>query len=142
MLHGRTQLLDFSPGNVTGQQQELRTPRVWALAHAQSKPQAPAERRYVRPEFAGEGEEPQLVIREGRHPVLAAALGEATVVPNDTELRGRAGPRVAVVTGPNMGGKSCYIRQAALIAVMAQVGTAMVDDPARQPEHTGWAACS
>ena len=74
----------------------------------------------MRPEFAGEREEPQLVIRGGRHPVLAAALSDAVVVPNDTELRGNAGPRVAIVTGPNMGGKSCYIRQAALIAIMAQ----------------------
>jgi hypothetical protein len=68
----------------------------------------------------GPDEEPQLVIREGRHPVLAAALAESAVVPNDTELRGSSGPRAGIITGPNMGGKSCYIRQAALIAIMAQ----------------------
>ena len=76
----------------------------------------------------GEEEEPQLVIRGGRHPVLDAVMDEP-VVPNDTCLRGAAGPRAAIITGPNMGGKSCYIRQAALIALMAQVAPA-------------WRACS
>lgn len=76
--------------------------------------------RYVRPEFVGEDEEPQLVITAGRHPVLDAIMDEP-VVPNDTCLRGGAGPRAAIITGPNMGGKSCYIRQAALMALMAQV---------------------
>lgn len=75
----------------------------------------------MRPEFVGAEEEPQLVIREGRHPVLAAALTEAQVVPNDTCLGGETGPRISIITGPNAGGKSCYIRQAALIAIMAQV---------------------
>ena len=60
------------------------------------------------------------MIKEGRHPVLAAALSESAVVPNDTALRGESGPRAGIITGPNMGGKSCYIRQAALIAIMAQ----------------------
>jgi hypothetical protein len=76
--------------------------------------------RYVRPTFVGSDEEPQLLILEGRHPVLAATREAAQVVPNDTCLRGCLGPRVSIVTGPNMGGKSCYIRQAALIAIMAQ----------------------
>ena len=43
------------------------------------------------------------------------------MVPNDTRLRADSGPRACIVTGPNMGGKSCYIRQCALIAIMAQV---------------------
>ena len=62
----------------------------------------------------------QLKIRQGRHPVLDVAL-DTPVVPNDTELKAE-GPCALVITGPNMGGKSCYIRQAALIAIMAQVG--------------------
>ena len=64
-------------------------------------------------------EEPQLHITGGRHPVLDALLDEP-VVPNNTHLAGQAGPRAIIITGPNMGGKSCYIRQAALIALMAQ----------------------
>lgn len=77
----------------------------------------------MRPEFVGEEEEPQLVVRGGRHPVLDAVMDEP-VVPNSTTLRGLTGPRAAIITGPNMGGKSCYIRQAALIALMAQAGPA------------------
>ena len=61
----------------------------------------------------------QLRIVQGRHPVLDVAL-DTPVVPNDTDLT-TGGPRALVITGPNMGGKSCYIRQAALIAIMAQV---------------------
>lgn len=61
------------------------------------------------------------MIVQGRHPVLDAALLGAQVVPNDTSLRAESGPRACIVTGPNMGGKSCYIRQCALIAIMAQV---------------------
>ncbi len=77
--------------------------------------------RYVRPAFVKTEAEPQLVIQGGRHPVLDAALIGAQVVPNDTTLRGMSGPRACIVTGPNMGGKSCYIRQCALIVIMAQV---------------------
>jgi DNA mismatch repair protein MSH3 len=79
--------------------------------------------RYVRPEFVDDGEEPQLVIRGGRHPMLEASSPDTAVVPNDVLLRRDTGPRAAVVTGPNMGGKSCYIREAALIVIMAQVCT-------------------
>ena len=75
--------------------------------------------RYVRPRFVGEGAPAQLKIVQGRHPVLDVAL-DAPVVPNDTQLAA-GGPSALVITGPNMGGKSCYIRQAALIAIMAQV---------------------
>ncbi len=74
----------------------------------------------MRPQFVIDPEEPpQLVIAGGRHPVLDAML-DALPVPNDTHLSG-AGSSAVIITGPNMGGKSCYIRQAALIAIMAQV---------------------
>eukprot|EP00897_Mesotaenium_endlicherianum_P004644 jgi/Mesen1/4207/ME000219S03329 len=76
---------------------------------------------YVRPEFVDPAAPPQLVIKDGRHPVLEATLQEG-FVPNDTWLRGE-GERCQIITGPNMGGKSCYIRQVALIAIMAQVGS-------------------
>ncbi|MCP4593294.1 MAG: DNA mismatch repair protein MutS [bacterium] len=76
------------------------------------------ERRYVRPEVV---EEPGLRIVDGRHPVLDQILGEE-FVPNDISL-GRQGGRVLIITGPNMAGKSTYIRQVALLVVMAQTGS-------------------
>jgi len=60
-------------------------------------------------------------IRGGRHPVVEAALqGKAAFVPNDTDLS--PGQRVLLLTGPNMAGKSTYLRQNALIAILAQAG--------------------
>ncbi|XP_007897956.2 DNA mismatch repair protein Msh3 isoform X2 [Callorhinchus milii] len=68
-------------------------------------------------------EERQLVIRTGRHPVIDILLAEQEqYVPNNTDLHGD-GQRVMVITGPNMGGKSSYIRQVALITIMAQIGS-------------------
>jgi DNA mismatch repair protein MutS len=64
----------------------------------------------------------RLVIKDGRHPVLDQNLVEEKFVPNDTELDGE-NLRLAIVTGPNMAGKSTYIRQVALIVLMAQTGS-------------------
>jgi DNA mismatch repair protein MutS len=64
----------------------------------------------------------RLVIKDGRHPVLDQNLVEEKFVPNDTMLDGDD-VRLAIVTGPNMAGKSTYIRQVALIALMAQTGS-------------------
>jgi DNA mismatch repair protein MutS len=64
----------------------------------------------------------QLVIQDGRHPVLDQNLVEEKFVPNDTSLDGE-NKRLAIVTGPNMAGKSTYIRQVALIVLMAQIGS-------------------
>ncbi len=63
-----------------------------------------------------------LKIEDGRHPVLDAKGGSEKFVPNDTELHGE-GARMAVITGPNMAGKSTYIRQVALLVLLAQVGS-------------------
>ena len=63
---------------------------------------------------------PLLVIREGRHPILERSLG-AAFVPNDTELDAATG-RLLVLTGPNMSGKSTYMRQVGLLVVLAQAG--------------------
>ena len=63
-----------------------------------------------------------LVLRDGRHPVLDQNLAEEKFVPNDTELDGER-LRLAIITGPNMAGKSTYIRQVALIVLMAQIGS-------------------
>ena len=73
---------------------------------------------YVKPEVDLSG---QILIRDGRHPVVEQVLKDALFVPNDTEL-GTAGNQVAIITGPNMAGKSTYMRQVALIVLMAQIG--------------------
>ncbi len=61
-------------------------------------------------------------IRDGRHPVVEAAQKDSLFVPNDTFLNDSS-DRVAIVTGPNMAGKSTYMRQTALIVLMAQIGS-------------------
>jgi DNA mismatch repair protein MutS len=66
----------------------------------------------------------RLVIKDGRHPVLDQNLVEEKFVPNDTTLDGE-NVRLAIVTGPNMAGKSTYIRQVALIVLMAQIGSSV-----------------
>lgn len=63
-----------------------------------------------------------LDIRDGRHPVVEAAQKDTLFVPNDTFLND-ADDRVAIITGPNMAGKSTYMRQTALIVLMAQIGS-------------------
>jgi len=86
-----------------------------------------ADRGYTRPEFNGTGE---LLIVGGRHPVIEELLRQKgeRFVPNDLFLEpGRQ--QLLLITGPNMGGKSTYLRQSALIAILAQVGSYV---PARQ----------
>jgi DNA mismatch repair protein MutS len=75
--------------------------------------------RYCRPTL---NETLRLVIKDGRHPVLDQTLVEEKFVPNDTSLDGE-NARLAIITGPNMAGKSTYIRQVALIVLMAQIGS-------------------
>ncbi len=76
------------------------------------------ERGYVRPVI---DESRVLQIREGRHPILDHQLGK-DFVPNDTDLEATEG-RLLLLTGPNMSGKSTYMRQIGLLVVMAQVGS-------------------
>ena len=61
-------------------------------------------------------------IHDGRHPVVERVLKDALFVPNDTYM-GEKENRVAIITGPNMAGKSTYMRQVALITLMAQIGS-------------------
>ncbi len=75
--------------------------------------------QYVRPTMT---EEPILEIYEGRHPVLDATLAKGTFVPNDSMIGAEHGC-VLLITGPNMAGKSTYIRQTALLVVLAQIGS-------------------
>ncbi len=64
----------------------------------------------------------EIIIKDGRHPVVELMLGGAPFVPNDTHLDCRDN-RTAIITGPNMAGKSTYMRQIALITLMAQIGS-------------------
>jgi DNA mismatch repair protein MutS len=73
---------------------------------------------YCRPQIGNDG---GLFIRDGRHPVLEQNLGEEQFVPNDARLDGET--QIALITGPNMAGKSTYIRQVALLALLAQTGS-------------------
>ncbi len=95
---------------------------------------------YCRPEVT---EDPVLDIREGRHPVLDRLMPSGQFVPNDVRLgvdteqieqTGRAdglNGRVQIITGPNMAGKSTYIRQAALLTIMSQMGSFVPASEAR-----------
>ena len=77
------------------------------------------ERRFCRPVV---DDSKVLVIEEGRHPVVEKLLSGEPFVPNDTDL-GDDKNRLVILTGPNMAGKSTYIRQVALIALLAQIGS-------------------
>jgi len=78
-----------------------------------------SERGYVKPHVVSQ---PVLDVRDGRHPVLEQVLG-SEFVPNDVTLGGEEAPCIAIITGPNMAGKSTYIRQVALVALMAHMGS-------------------
>jgi DNA mismatch repair protein MutS len=80
--------------------------------------QCAAERGYVRPELIDGS---TLAIVDGRHPVMETVL-RTNFVPNDLHLRADD-HRFILLTGPNMGGKSTYLRQAALLTIMAQIGS-------------------
>jgi DNA mismatch repair protein MutS len=83
------------------------------------------QRNYCRPEVV---EEADLKIIDGRHPVLDVIEPEGTFVPNDV-VAGPASGTILLITGPNMAGKSTYIRQVALITLLAQIGSFV---PARE----------
>ena len=78
-----------------------------------------AQRGYCRPEITLDRE---ISITDGRHPVVELMLKDALFVPNDTHI-GSKDNQVSIITGPNMAGKSTYMRQVALIVLMAQIGS-------------------
>ncbi len=82
---------------------------------------------FVRPSINEEG---VISIRDGRHPVVELMLGDGSFIPNDTFLDEKD-HRVNIITGPNMAGKSTYMRQVALIVLMAQIGSFI---PARKAD--------
>ena len=73
---------------------------------------------YVKPEIVENGE---IIIKEGRHPVVEKALKDIQFIPNDTVLDNYTN-MLSIITGPNMAGKSTYMRQVALITYIAQIG--------------------
>ena len=81
-----------------------------------------AERAWTRPVLEHSGE---LEIEAGRHPIVEAAAAQGAFVPNDLRLSddGCRAPQLLLVTGPNMAGKSTYLRQTALVAILAQAGS-------------------
>ena len=109
-----------------------QTRRVQAVAQALalldvllSLAEVAARRNYCRPSL---NEEDEFFIRAGRHPVIEA-MGER-FIPNDAYLNNST-DRLLIITGANMGGKSTFLRQSALIAVMAQIGSYVPADEAR-----------
>lgn len=78
-----------------------------------------SDNRYVRPEV---NQSTAIVIKDSRHPVVELLLRDSSFVPNDVNLDTK-GERVDIITGPNMAGKSTYMRQIALIVLMAQIGS-------------------
>jgi len=84
---------------------------------AASLAQVAGERGYVRPRFVDSS---TIDVVDGRHPVIEALAGDS-FVPNDLHLGERA-DRFLLLTGPNMGGKSTYLRQTALLVILAQIG--------------------
>src|SRR5581483_11534944 len=93
--------------------------------------QIAAENSYSRPSFSSDGE---MRILAGRHPVIEK-LAEAEAgrfIPNDLYLNPTS-DLIAIITGPNMGGKSTYLRQAALIAILAQMGSFVPAEAASLP---------
>ena len=93
--------------------------------------QVAAENRYQRPTFSETGE---MRIMAGRHPVIErlAEQEAGRFIPNDLYLNNSTG-LIALITGPNMGGKSTYLRQAALIAILAQLGSFVPAESASLP---------
>ncbi len=101
-------------------------PRIQAAAAAAAEADALASlavvavrQNYCRPEVDESG---VIEIREGRHPVVEQMLQDTLFVPNDTFM-GERENRAAIITGPNMAGKSTYMRQVALIVLLAQMGS-------------------
>jgi len=81
---------------------------------------------YVRPELTTDNE---IAIRQGRHPVVERSLVDSSFVPNDVYLS-NDDAQLIVLTGPNMSGKSTYLRQVALIVLLAQIGSFVPADSA------------
>ncbi len=140
-------ILDAEDKILTLEKELFAEVRKFAAAHAQrirataaavaeidvtaSLAQVAAENRYVRPAFSESGE---MRIMAGRHPVIERLEQHdgGRFIPNDLFLNSDT-DLIAIITGPNMGGKSTYLRQAALISILAQMGSFVPADSATVP---------
>ncbi|MEW6683844.1 MAG: DNA mismatch repair protein MutS [Nitrospirota bacterium] len=115
------QLFDDLRGAVVRHTTRLRTHalRIAEIDVTAALAEGAHRHRWVRPVVV---DEPVLNIRAGRHPVVERLLPAQRFVPNDAEMDGAA-TRLILLTGPNMAGKSTYMRQVALIVIMAQMGS-------------------
>ncbi|MCH7983207.1 MAG: DNA mismatch repair protein MutS [Chloroflexi bacterium] len=100
---------------------------IGTLDSLASMAQAAAENGWVRPTV---DDGTVLEIEAGRHPVVESSLGPGRFVPNDLDLS-NSERQIMIITGPNMSGKSTYIRQAAILVLMAQVGSFIPASKAR-----------
>ena len=112
-----TQLRDFVASQSARVQKTAQT--VATIDVLCSLASVAVSNHYCKPEIDLSGE---IQITAGRHPVVEQVLKDSLFVPNDTNLSPEGG-RVAIITGPNMAGKSTYMRQVALIVLMAQMGS-------------------
>ncbi|WP_203649841.1 DNA mismatch repair protein MutS [Secundilactobacillus yichangensis] len=110
--------------------------RIQSLAHAvseldvlQSFADISEKYRFVAPTFTKSGHDLEIV--EGRHPVVEKVLGRQTYVPNDVKMPEKTS--ILLITGPNMSGKSTYMRQLALTVILAQMGCFVPAKSAKMP---------
>ena len=103
--------------------------RIALIDVAASLAEAAANYNYIRPEIRTNG---SINIKDGRHPLVERILTNSLFVPNDTGLNHKT-CEIMILTGPNMAGKSTYMRQVALLTLMAQVGSFI---PAREASIT------
>lgn len=122
--HDKSVQLEFQLFDAVRKEVAAQLTRVQKTAHAVAQldvltsfAQVSADNHYIRPVVNLDG---KLILKESRHPVVEILL-DAPFVPNDVTLDQNEN-RVAIITGPNMAGKSTYMRQAALIVIMAQIG--------------------
>ncbi len=127
ILNAQERLLDLETQIFRGvvEQVAAMAPRLLAMAAAVAAVDVHAaladlavDRRYVRPELS---DDLVLAIKHGRHPVVELTQAVVPFTPNDTHLD--AERSIVILTGPNMGGKSTFLRQTALITLMAQIGS-------------------
>jgi len=115
------ELFDALRREVVGEMARIQfTSQIIAtLDSLQSLAEAAEKNQYVKPAVTSGT---NIIIKEGRHPVVESIIQGHTFVPNDTNMDAQA-ESLAIITGPNMAGKSTYMRQIALIVLMAQIGS-------------------
>ncbi len=111
------EIRDHIKGLINRIQQTSREVAVIDALYSLSE--AASRYNYTRPKLTTNGE---IIIKDGRHPLVERILERELFVPNDTELN-HCDSEIMVITGPNMAGKSTYMRQVALLTLMAQIGS-------------------